>query len=509
MQALIGKSISEIQQLLRQKQVSAAEILEAHWQHIHAHEKEIDAFLCLTPELAKKQAAAIDDKIARGDPLPRLAGVPVAIKDALCVAGYATTCGSKILQGFIPSYQSTAATRLFEAGAICIGKTNMDEFGMGSSTENSAFKRTRNPWNVKHVPGGSSGGSAAAVAAGFAGMALGEDTGGSVRQPASFCGIVGMKPTYGLISRFGVIAFASSLDQVGAFARGVEDTASLLTAIAGYDPQDATSIEFIVDPKNQGETKNGTYDFTDGLAASSPQELAGKLKIGIVKELLGEGVDAEVSQAISAAGKIFAGLGATVDEVSIPTAKSALPVYYIIATAEASANLARFDGVKYGYRDMSAKDIFSMYVSSRQEGFGPEVKRRIMLGTYVLTSGYYDAYYKKAQQVRRLLKQDFDKVFAKYDLLLLPTAPTAAFQFDEKTTDPISMYLADIATIPISLAGLPGISVPCGFTSSNLPLGLQIVGNTLADAVVLRAARAFEKVTTFHQTLSPLLSKAV
>jgi aspartyl-tRNA(Asn)/glutamyl-tRNA(Gln) amidotransferase subunit A len=507
MQEVVGKGIRELRRLLDNKEVSAKEVLRAHQEQTRKHEKSIDAFVCFTDELADKQAAQVDERIAQGEKMPLLAGIPVAIKDNMCVSGYPTTCASKILEGFIPAYQSTAVARLFDAGAICIGKTNLDEFAMGSSTENSSLKKTRNPWNIDCVPGGSSGGSAAAVAGGFTTVSLGSDTGGSIRQPASFCGVVGIKPTYGLVSRFGLVAFASSLDQIGTFGRSVDDAAIALTAIAGHDRRDSTSLQYFTDDKGRNtRVKNGDVDFASGLISASPADLAGKLRIGIIKELIGEGINEDVRKLILDAAKIFEKLGATVEEVSIPQVKNALPVYYIICMAEASANLARFDGVRYGYRDKDAQDVLSMYLSTRQEGFGSEVKRRIMLGTYVLSSGYYDAYYKKAQQVRRLLKEEFDKIFANYDLVLSPTAPSVAFEFGEKTDDPVAMYLSDIASIPVNLAGLPGISVPCGFGAKNLPVGLQIVGNTLSDATILKAAYAFERSTEFHKSTSPVLS---
>lgn len=493
---LVGRSTSDLRKLLKDKSVSSLEILRAHQEHVAHLDKDIQAFLCLTPELAEKQAKNVDAMIARGDELPALAGIPVALKDNMCVPGYKTTCGSQILKDFEPPHQSTAVTRLFEAGAICIGKTNMDEFAMGSSTENSSFQLTYNPWNKSHVPGGSSGGSAAAVSAGFSVIALGSDTGGSIRQPASLCGVVGMKPTYGTVSRFGLVAYASSLDQIGPFARSVEDAAITLSVIAGHDKRDSTSLS---------KYSFGEVNYAKGLRDSSAEELVSGLKIGIIKELNGDGIDADVRKTVLETGEIFTKLGAKVEEVSIPTAKHALPVYYIIATAEASANLSRYDGVRYGFRDENAEDIVSMYMATRSQGFGAEVKRRIMLGTYALSTGYYDAYYKKAQQVRRLMKDDFDKVFSSYDLVICPTSPTVAFKVGEKTADPLTMYLTDIATIPANLAGLPGISLPAGFGGQGLPIGIQILGNTLSDAVLLKAAAAFEKTTEFHTKQSPVL----
>ncbi|MDR3612508.1 MAG: Asp-tRNA(Asn)/Glu-tRNA(Gln) amidotransferase subunit GatA [Candidatus Obscuribacterales bacterium] len=512
MQEIVGLGIRELRQLLDKKQVSAQEILKAHKKQIGLYEKEVDAFICLTDELSQKQASLIDERIGRGERMPAMAGIPVAVKDNMCVPGYATTCASKILDGFEPAYEATAVSQIIAQGAVLIGKTNMDEFAMGSSTENSAIKKTRNPWNLNCVPGGSSGGSAAAVSAGFSTVALGSDTGGSIRQPAGFCGVVGMKPTYGMVSRFGLVAYASSLDQIGPFARSVDDAAITLTAIAGHDRRDSTSLEYFFDNQNRvTTTKNGTVDFSAGLSEKSPEELAGKMRIGIIKELIGEGIDENVRQLILEAAKTYEKMGAIVEEVSIPSVKHCLPVYYILATAEASANLARFDGVRYGYREKDAKDIMSMYLGTRQNGFGDEVKLRIMLGTHVLSTGYYDAYYKKAQQVRQLLKNEFDKVFSKYDVVISPTSPSVAFEFGSKTDDPVSMYLSDIASIPVNLGGLPGISIPCGFSKNSnhgsLPVGLQIVGSSLADAAVLQAAAAFEKATSFHNAKSPLLER--
>ena len=491
MEQLVGRSIKELRGLLKGREVSARQILDAHLLHIAAIEPQIDAFNSLTTDLARSQAGAIDKLVAQGGELPPLAGIPVAVKDNMCVENYPTTCSSKILQGFVPPYSATVAKKLFAAGALCLGKTNLDEFAMGSSTENSATKLTRNPWNTKTVPGGSSGGSAAAVASGEAVVALGSDTGGSIRQPASFCGIVGMKPTYGRVSRFGLVAFASSLDQIGALGRTVEDVAITLGVISGSDWRDSTSLSEPVP------------DFT---AALKP-DLKG-MRIGVVKELVGEGIDQEVRNAVLAAASVLEKLGAVVDEVSMPNSKHALPVYYLIATAEASANLARYDGVKYGFRADGAEDILSLYCATRQQGFGPEVKRRIMLGTYALSSGYYDAYYKKAQQVRRLIKDDFDRAFSAFDIVLCPTSPTVAFEFGSKTDDPLQMYLSDIATIPANLAGIPGISVPCGNGSGGLPIGMQLSAAALGDAKLLHAAFAYEKATNFHLNGCPMLPVA-
>jgi aspartyl-tRNA(Asn)/glutamyl-tRNA(Gln) amidotransferase subunit A len=490
MTELVGRSIRELRALLLSKQVSARDVLSAHYKHVEAVEPQISAFNTLCRQLAEQQADAVDSKIAAGEDPGPLAGIPVALKDNICVAGYTTTCSSKILINFVPPYEATVTTKLSTAGALIVGKTNMDEFAMGSSTENSAFKLTRNPWNTNTVPGGSSGGSAAAVSSGETVIALGSDTGGSIRQPASCCGVVGMKPTYGLVSRFGLVAFASSLDQIGAFGRDVFDVATTLGVIAGHDKRDSTAYDQPVP------------DF----AALLDGNIKG-LRVGVISELTSEGIDADVLAAVRAAIETYKSLGASVDEVSLPNAKHALPVYYLIATAEASANLARYDGVKYGYR-APAEDILTMYYETRRDGFGPEVKRRIMLGTYALSSGYYDAYYKKAQQVRRLIKDDFDRAFANFDLLLSPTSPSCAFAIGSKTADPLQMYLSDVATIPANLAGIPAISIPCGFGAGGLPVGLQLVGPALSDARLLQAAYAFETATDFHTKRSPVLPVA-
>ncbi len=491
MNEIVCKSIAELRGLLLAKQVSAREILAAHRQHASELEPKLNAFNCFTFELAERQAERVDQMVAAGESLPPLAGVPVALKDNICLEGYPTTCSSKILERFVPVYRATVVDRLHEAGALIIGKTNMDEFAMGSSTENSAFKLTCNPWDTSTVPGGSSGGSAVAVASGCSVVALGSDTGGSIRQPASFCGVVGMKPTYGLVSRFGLVAFASSLDQIGPLGRVVEDVALTLQAIGGPDRRDSTSLNAAL----------------PNLLTGIDSDIRG-MKIGIISELSADGIDSEVQNSVQAAAATYRQLGAEVSSVSLPNAKHALPVYYLIATAEASANLARFDGVRYGYRNLEAQDLLTMYCKTRQEGFGPEVKRRIMLGTYALSSGYYDAYYKKAQQVRRLIKNDFDQAFQNFDLLLSPTSPSVAFEFGAKTADPLQMYLSDIATIPANLAGIPGISLPCGFGQGGRPVGLQILGPLQADARLLRAAHAFEQATEFHKMKSPVLSAA-
>ncbi len=500
---VIGKSISELRSMLKAKTVSASEVLESHIAHIEKHESEINAFLSFTFDQARQQARTLDQNSGDfSDAGAVLAGVPVAVKDNMCVSGKITTCGSKILENFTAPYDAQAIVNLKNNGALILGKTNLDEFAMGSSTENSAYKCTNNPHDTSCVPGGSSGGSAAAVAAGFAVTALGSDTGGSIRQPASFCGVVGMKPTYGMVSRYGLVAFASSLDQIGPFGRTVEDTALTLLAIAGHDPKDSTSLTAPYRNNNPKGFPELTLSMIESLSKQSPAELLKGTRIGVIKELVGEGIETNVRNSVLDATKLLTALGAIVEEVSLPHSRYALPVYYLLATAEASANLARFDGVRYGLRDLDAPDILSMYNSSRSLGFGAEVKRRIMLGTYALSSGYYDAYYKKAQQVRRLITSDFEKIFEKFDLVLSPTAPSTAFKTGEKTGDPLQMYLSDIATIPANLAGLPGISLPCGTSvagenahRSEMPIGLQLLGAPVSDGLLIKVAYAFEQAS--------------
>lgn len=471
-------SIRELHSQLVRKERSAVEIAEAALQRIDTLEPQLKSFLHVTADQAIAQAQAVDQRLAAGEEIGLLAGIPIGIKDNLCTRGVPTTCASKILQGFVPPYESTVTLRLAEAGAVAVGKTNLDEFAMGSSTENSAYQTTANPWDLSRVPGGSSGGSAAAVAADECVVALGSDTGGSIRQPAAFCGVVGLKPTYGLVSRYGLVAYASSLDQVGPFGRSVEDTAILLGAIAGHDPKDATSLKVEVP------------DYTQFLKPS----LAG-LKVGVIAETV---TDSPAGQAMQAALEVLKGLGAEIREISCPRFAYGLPAYYIIAPSEASANLARYDGVKYGYRVEEAETLIDMYCRTRAEGFGSEVKRRIMIGTYALSAGYYDAYYLKAQKVRTLIKQDFEAAFAEVDVLVSPTTPTTAFKAGEKTADPLSMYLSDLMTIPVNLAGLPGLSLPCGFDEADLPYGLQIIGNVLREDQVLHTAYAYEQATEWH-----------
>lgn len=479
-------SIRELHQQLTRKDRSAVEIVQASLDAMQALEPKLHSFLHIMADQALAQAQQVDAKIAAGEEVGLLAGIPTGIKDNLCTQGIPTTCGSRILQNFVPPYESTVTQKLRDVGAIAVGKTNMDEFAMGSSTENSAFQRTANPWDLDRVPGGSSGGSAAAVAGSECVVSLGSDTGGSIRQPAAYCGIVGMKPTYGLVSRYGLVAYASSLDQIGPFGRSVEDAAILLGAIAGYDPKDATSLKVEVP------------DYTQSLIP----DLKGK-KVGIITETYGEGLAPEVEAATRQAIQVLQDLGAEILEISCPRFRYGLPTYYIIAPSEASANLARYDGVKYGYRQEDATNLMDLYTSTRASGFGAEVKRRIMIGTYALSAGYYDAYYLKAQKVRTLIKQDFEAAFAQVDVLVCPTAPTTAFKAGEKTADPISMYLSDLMTIPVNLAGLPGLSLPCGFDAQGLPIGLQIIGNVLREDEVFRTAYAYEQATTWHQQLPP------
>jgi aspartyl-tRNA(Asn)/glutamyl-tRNA(Gln) amidotransferase subunit A len=475
-------SIRELHQQLTSKTRSAVEITQEALARIESLEPKLHSFLAITAEQAIAQAQQVDAKIAAGDEIGLLAGIPVGIKDNLCTKGIRTSCGSKILENFVPPYESTVTQKLQAAGAVMVGKTNLDEFAMGSSTENSAYQVTANPWDISRVPGGSSGGSAAAVAGEECVVSLGSDTGGSIRQPASFCGVVGLKPTYGLVSRFGLVAYASSLDQIGPFGRTVEDAAILLQAIAGYDAKDSTSLKVEIP------------DYTRSLIP----DLKGK-KVGIIQETFGEGLDATVTTAVQKAIQQLKELGAEVQEISCPRFRYGLPTYYVIAPSEASANLARYDGVKYGFRIEDPENLMSMYTQTRATGFGAEVKRRIMIGTYVLSAGYYDAYYLKAQKVRTLIKQDFEKAFEQVDVLVCPTAPTTAFKAGEKTSDPLSMYLSDLMTIPVNLAGLPGLSLPCGFDAQGLPIGLQIIGNVLREDQVLQAAYAYEQATEWHQ----------
>jgi aspartyl-tRNA(Asn)/glutamyl-tRNA(Gln) amidotransferase subunit A len=473
--------IAEWRQRLRRGEVSARELTEQHLARIEAVDPTVHAFLEVTRERARADADRIDAARAAGEDLPPLAGVPLAIKDNLCTRGIPTTCSSRMLESFVPPYESTVTGRLWAAGAVLLGKTNLDEFAMGSSTETSAFGPTRNPWNPDRVPGGSSGGSAAAVAAGECVGALGSDTGGSIRQPASFCGVVGLKPTYGRVSRWGLVAFASSLDQVGPFAGSVADAAELLQVIAGEDPRDATCL------------REPVPDYRAALEAP----LRG-VRVGLIRECLEEkGLDPEVRAAVLAAAEQLAALGCELVEVSCPRFDDGIATYYVIAPSEASANLARYDGVKYGFRapaeEPSAENLAAMTARSRARGFGDEVQRRILIGTYALSAGYVDAYYRKAQQVRTLIRRDFDRAFEAVDVLLTPTSPTTAFRAGSHSDDPLAMYLADLLTIPVNLAGLPAISLPCGFDREGLPIGLQLIAGVLEEPRLLQVAHHYEQ----------------
>ncbi|QEL14845.1 Asp-tRNA(Asn)/Glu-tRNA(Gln) amidotransferase subunit GatA [Limnoglobus roseus] len=479
--SLTEKTAAELLALQAAGKASAVEITDAFLASIADRDQKVQAFMHVEGANAKAVAAVIDAKRKSGAKLGALAGVPIAIKDVLCTKGIPTTCSSKILEGFVPPYDATVVARLKAADAILIGKTNMDEFAMGSSTENSAYKTTRNPWDPERIPGGSSGGSAAAVAACLAPVSLGTDTGGSIRQPASLCGIVGIKPTYGRVSRYGMIAFASSLDQIGPFTHDVYDNALLMEIISGFDPHDATSVNQPVPAYTK--TLN---DKVEGL------------RIGVPKEFFGEGLDSEVEAAIRTALKEYEKLGAKLIDVSLPHSSYAVSVYYIVATAEASSNLARFDGMHYGHRTKQKADLIGTYAKSRGEAFGKEVQRRIMLGTYALSSGYKDAYYLKALKVRRLIKNDFDAAFEKCDVIMGPTAPTAAFKKGEKSDNPLAMYLSDIYTISCNLAGIAGLSIPCGFTKTNLPIGLQLLSPPFDEERMLRVARMYEAATDWH-----------
>ena len=468
-------TIHETRDALARGEVTAAALVEGYLARIAALNATLGAYLTVTAESARAQAAAIDERRRKGDPLRPLAGIPLALKDVLCTRGIRTTCGSKILATFVPPYDATAVVRLAADGAVVLGKTNMDEFAMGSSTENSGFFPTRNPWALDRVPGGSSGGSAAAVAADLAAGGLGTDTGGSVRQPAALCGVVGLKPTYGRVSRYGLIAFASSLDQIGPLAKDVRDAALLLEAIAGHDPMDSTSADVPV-PDYQAVCGQGV----EGLV------------LGIPDEYFVAGLDAEVERAVREAIAGLERLGARLRRVSLPHTDKGVAAYYVIAPAEASSNLARYDGVKYGHRAEGARDLAAMTARTRAEGFGAEVKRRVMLGTYALSAGYYDAYYAKAQRIRTLIRRDFDRAFAEVDAIVAPTAPTPAFKLGEKTEDPLAMYLNDVFTIPAPLAGVPAISVPCGFSTGGLPIGLQLIGKPFDEGTLFRVAAAYE-----------------
>ncbi|MFJ8268011.1 Asp-tRNA(Asn)/Glu-tRNA(Gln) amidotransferase subunit GatA [Peribacillus asahii] len=485
--SLFEQKVSELHQRLHNKEISVTDLVDESYKRIGQVEGQVQAFLTLDEENARTQAKQLDEKLVKGETTNPLFGLPIGVKDNIVTKNLRTTCASKILENFDPIYDATVVQKLQQVETVTIGKLNMDEFAMGSSNENSAFQATKNPWNTDHVPGGSSGGSAASVAAGEVLFSLGSDTGGSIRQPAAYCGVVGLKPTYGRVSRFGLVAFASSLDQIGPITRTVEDNAYLLEAISGLDPMDSTSANVDVP------------SFVNALTG----DVKG-LKIAVPKEYLGEGVGEEARNSVLAALKVLESLGAEWEEVSLPHSKYALAAYYLLSSSEASANLARFDGVRYGYRTDNAENLIDMYKQTRAEGFGAEVKRRIMLGTFSLSSGYYDAYYKKAQKVRTLIKKDFEDVFQKYDVIIGPTAPTPAFKIGEQVKDPLTMYANDILTIPVNLAGVPGISIPCGFSKEGLPLGLQIIGKHFDESTVYRTAHAFEQATDFHKQFPKL-----
>lgn len=484
---LLKKTAVEIRKMLINKEVSAVELVEDTYKRIDSVEEKIGAFNSLTKEEAIETAKKVDEKIKNNEELPTLAGIPLALKDNINLKGYKTTASSKILENFVSPFDATVSIKLKENLIPVIGKTNLDEFAMGSSNENSAFKKVHNPYDLNKVPGGSSGGSAASVAAQESYLALGSDTGGSIRLPASFCGITGFKPTYGRVSRYGLIAFASSLDQIGPFGRCVEDVANLYFAISGNDKKDSTSLNLPV----------------ENPITTLKNDIKG-LKIGVIKELLTDDVDEDVKNAVMAAVKVYEKLGCEIKEVSLPLLKHSIGIYYIVATAEASSNLARFDGVKYGYRAKNPENLMDMYTRTRQEGFGDEVKRRIMLGTYALSSGYYDAYYKKAQQMRRLVKEDFDKVFKEVDVLVSPTCPNTAFEMGSRNDDPIKMYLTDVGTICANLIGAPAISIPAGFDKSGMPIGLHLIADCMKDNLLLQTAFNFERETDYNKQLANL-----
>ena len=485
-------TVHELQEKIKNKELTITEITKAYIDRIKEKEPEVQAFITELTEDGMKQAEEIQDRIDRGENVGKLAGIPIGIKDIICTKGVKTTCASKMLENFVVPYDATVMNKINAEEMINLGKLNMDEFAMGGSTEYSYFKKTRNPWDLSRVPGGSSGGSAAAVAANMVPWALGTDTGGSIRQPASFCGVVGLKPTYGLVSRYGVVAFASSLDQVGVFTKDVQDCAELLNVIVGYDEMDSTSVDV------------GSKDYTKSL-----QKDVKGLKIGVPKEFYGEGINPEVKASLEKAIDEYKKMGAEVEEFSLDIANYALATYYIIACAEASSNLGRYDGIRYTYRSPEAKTLKEIYKKSRSEAFGAEVKRRIILGTYVLSSGYYDAYYKKAQQVRTLVMNEFNKAFEKYDIIVTPVSPTTAFKLGERSTNPMEMYLADICTVSVNIAGLPGMSVPCGVDSQGLPIGMQIIGSKFSEETIIKAAYAYEQATNFREKYKPTFKGGV
>lgn len=478
---LYSLTLSEIAKKIKEKEVSIKEVLDSVFARIDEVEGKVEAYITLTREEAYKRAEDLQKRIDAGEDIGILGGVPIAIKDNICTKGIKTTCASKMLENFIPIYDATVIEKLKEVGAIIIGKTNMDEFAMGSSTESSYIKKTKNPWDLEKVPGGSSGGSAATVSGDMAFSALGSDTGGSIRQPASYCSVVGLKPTYGLISRFGLIAYASSLDQIGPFTKNVEDSALMLNVIAGYDKKDTTSAN--IDKK----------DYTKSLINSVKG-----VKIGVPHDFVSEGLNEDVKTSYDNAINILKNAGAEIIDIDLEYAKYSLATYYIIATAEASSNLGRYDGIRYGYRAKDFEDLDDLYNKSRTEGFGEEVKKRIMLGTFVLSSGYYDAYYKRAQQVRTLIIENFKKAFDKCDSIIIPTAPNTAFKFGSKTENPLEMYLEDIFTVPVNIAGLPAISIPGGFDKDNMPIGIQFIANSFDEEKLLQIAYTFEQNTDYH-----------
>ena len=473
-------TVHELMEKLEKNEITSEDIIKSYSKRIDEKEKDVQAFVTVTADEALKQAESVDRTKSK------LAGIPIGIKDNMCTKGVKTTCSSKMLENFVAPYNATVVEKLNNEGVLSLGKLNMDEFAMGASTEYSAFKVTRNPWNLKMAPGGSSGGSAAAVASQMVPWALGSDTGGSIRQPAALCGVVGLKPTYGLVSRYGLVAFASSLDQIGPITQDVTDSAILLNVLAGFDEKDSTSENL---PKK---------DYTKSLVKD-----VSKFKIGVPKEFLGEGINPEVRNAIEMAVEKYKSLGATVEECTLDIANEALATYYIIACAEASSNLGRFDGIRYGYRTKNYSNLNDIFVNSRTEGFGAEVKRRIILGTYVLSSGYYDAYYKKAQKVRTIIKQEFAKLFEKYDLLLTPTSPTVAYEIGTKSNNPLEMYLADLCTVSVNIAGLPGISIPCGVDKAGLPIGLQLIGKPFGEETIIQAAYTYEQGVKFRENHKP------
>ena len=483
-------TVHELMDKLEKKEIKISDITKSYCDRINDKEKDVNAFVTVLADEAIKSSKEIEEKVESGEVNSKFAGIPIGIKDNICTKGVKTTCSSKMLENFVAPYNATVVEKLNNENLINLGKLNMDEFAMGASTEYSAIEKTKNPWNLNTVPGGSSGGSAAAVAANLVPWALGSDTGGSIRQPAAFCGVVGLKPTYGLVSRFGLVAFASSLDQIGPITKDVKDSAILLNLLAGHDEKDTTSVNI------------EKVDYVKALK----NDVKG-LKIGIPKEFFGEGINEEVKEKLQVAIEKYKELGAEVEEFSLNIAEYSLATYYIIACAEASSNLGRFDGIRYGYRSENFESLKDIYINSRSEGFGEEVKRRIILGTYVLSSGYYDAYYKKAQQVRTLVKQEFDKAFEKYDVLLTPTSPTVAFEIGTRSNNPLEMYLADICTVSVNIAGLPGISIPCGVDKAGMPIGMQLIGNKFKEETILNAAYTYEQAVKFRENFKPEFKK--